>query len=75
MIVPAITIDFIGTVSSNPGHRAYGLPRIMAISVGTMTFEALTMPAVEISEFPRHRHDGGFFSSTCLHSQIPYDIG
>ena len=33
------------------------------------------MPAVEISESPRHRHDGGFFSSTCLHSQIPYDFG
>ena len=26
MIVPTITIDFIGTMSSNPGHRAYGLP-------------------------------------------------
>ena len=33
-----ITIDFIGTVSSNPGHRAYVSPQIMAISVGTMTF-------------------------------------
>ena len=36
-------------------------------------FKALTMPAVEILEFPRH--DGVFFSSTCLHSQIPYDVG
>ena len=33
------------------------------------------MPAIKISEFPLHRHDGGFFSSTCLHSQIPYDVG
>ena len=38
MIMPTISIDFIGTVSSNPGNRAYGLAQIMAISVGTMTF-------------------------------------
>ena len=38
MIVPTITIDFIGTMSSNPGHRAYGSPQIMANSVGTMMF-------------------------------------
>ena len=28
MIMPTISIDFIGTVSSNLGHRAYGLPWI-----------------------------------------------
>ena len=38
MIVPTITINFIGTVFSNPGHCDYGLAQIMAISVGTMTF-------------------------------------
>lgn len=38
MIVPTITINFIGTLSKNRGHRAYGVPLIMDISVGTMTF-------------------------------------
>ena len=38
MIVPTITIDFIGTVSSNPSHRAYGLSLIMDIFVGMLTF-------------------------------------
>ena len=28
MIVPTFTINFIGTVPSNPGHRAYGLSQI-----------------------------------------------
>ena len=38
MIVPTITIDFLGTVSSNPDNRAYSLPQNMDISVGMLTF-------------------------------------
>ncbi len=38
MIMPTISIDFIGTVSSNLGHRAYGLPWIVPVSAGTMPF-------------------------------------
>ena len=63
MFVPTITIDFIGTVSSNPGNRAYGLPQDYGyFRRHDERFKALTMPAVEILEFPRHRHDGVFLA-------------
>ena len=36
--MPTFADDFIGMVAGKLPERAYGVPRNMAISVGTMTF-------------------------------------